>query len=113
MPIQTWSDRIWVVALADEPALSDDLRAAQERLTAAPRCPDVVIDLSALEHINSTNLAQLLRLRKTLVTRDAVVRLAAPRDSVWAVLLTTGLDKIFECHADVATALADLRIRHA
>lgn len=110
MPVQLWSDLIWVVTLADEPALSEDLRAAQERIAAAPRCPDLVIDLSGLRQVNSTNLAQLLRLRKTLINRDANVRLAGPRDAVWAVFLTTGLDKIFECRGDVATALADLQL---
>ena len=110
MPIQAWSDHIWLVTLADEPALSDDLRAAHDRIAAAPRCPDLVIDLAALRQVNSTNLAQLLRLRKTAIMRDAAIRLAGPSDKVWAVFLTTGLDKIFECRSDVATALADLQV---
>lgn len=112
MPIQQWSDRIWVVKLADEPALSEDLSMAITQSRASARMPDIVLDLSSVKQVNSTNLSQLLRLRKLTLDRDAQLRMAAPSDTIWAVFLTTGLDKIFEFAQDVPTALASIQMRH-
>ena len=55
-------------------------------------------------------LSQLLRLRKAAIDGNAKLLLASIPDSVWAVFLTTGLDKVFEFARDVATALASLQI---
>ena len=110
MPIQQWSDKIWVVKLGDEPALSDDLRAVLDKASAAPRTPDIVLELSGLTHINSSNLSQILRIRKLAVDRDTRLRLAAPPNAIWAMFLTTGLDKVLEFTPDVSTALAGLQM---
>jgi anti-anti-sigma factor len=110
MPIQQWSDKIWVVQLADEPALSEDLNNVHTQATDAEQLPHVVLDLSAVTKVNSSNLAQLLRLRKLAIDGMARLRLAGPTDSVWAVMLTTGLEKVFEFTADVPTALASIQI---
>ncbi len=110
MAIQKWSERIWVAQLADEPALSEELDAllGKSRAEAAP--PHLVLDLSQVRHVNSSNLAAMLRLRKQSIERDVKLRLAGPADAVWAVFLTTGLDKVFDFRQDVATALADLQM---
>lgn len=111
MTIQQWSDSIWVIAVrGNEPSLSDDLDNARREAARADRTPKLVVDLSAVTHINSSNLSQLLRLRKLMVDRDSKLRLAAPRDPVWAVFLTTGLDKVFDFAPDVSTALAGLQM---
>jgi anti-anti-sigma regulatory factor len=51
-----------------------------------------------------------LRLRKAITDRKAQLRLTAPGDPVWAVFLTTGLDKVFQFSHDTTTALAELQI---
>jgi len=110
MPIQHWSDRIWVVRLLNEPTFSEDLTALKDQVIVLGSPPDIVIDLSNVEHLNSSNLAQLLKVRKMAIDRDMRLRLAAPVDGVWAVFLTTGLDKVFEFAQDVTSALAGLQM---
>ena len=110
MPIQKWSERIWVVALADEPLLSEDLLGVKDQAAAQGRMPDIVLDMAAVTHFNSSNLSQMLRLRKLAVDRDAKIRIAAVPTGLWAVFLTTGLDKVFEFARDVPNALAGLQM---
>jgi anti-anti-sigma factor len=110
MPIQEWSDQIWLVALGNEPALSEDLHNLKERVEQAKVTPDLVLDLSSVSQVNSSNLSQLLRIRKLAVDRDIKLLLTGPSDSIWAVFLTTGLDKVFSFTEDVSTALAGLQI---
>ena len=110
MPIEEWSDKIWLVQLDNEPALSDDLIHVKEKLTKTEPMPDVVIDFSGVTHINSSNLSQILRLRKEAIDRDARLRITGLSDQIWAVFLTTGLDKVFDFASDLPTALAGLQI---
>lgn len=111
MPIQQWSDRIWVVQLADEPALSEELYNVRVQAEQADPMPHLVLDLSPVEVVNSSNLAELLRIRKMTIDREAQMRLAAPTDAVWAVMLTTGLDKVFQFAEGVPSALAAIQMR--
>jgi len=110
MPIQEWSDRIWVVQLGNEPSFSEDLLNLIDRAKRVRHVPDLVLDLSGVSQINSSNLSQMLRVRKFAIDRTAKLRIAGPPDSVWAVFLTTGMDKVFEFSTDVSTALAGLQI---
>ncbi len=110
MPIQHWSDQIWVVQLLDEPALSEDLTSLRMQAESASDYPDAVIDLSGVTVMTSSHLSHLLRLRKAAIDHDAHLRLTAVPDSVWVVFLTTGLDKMFEFAPDVPTALAGLQL---
>lgn len=112
MPVQEWSDNIWVVRLSDEPSLSEDLLRLKDWFERAPRVPDLVVDLSAVAQLNSSHLSQLLRLRRAAIDREAKLLLAKPPDHVWALFLTTGLDKVFEFAPDVSTALAGLRMKN-
>lgn len=110
MPIEKWSERIWVVHLADEPALSEELAALKHEAAQAEAYPDCVIDLAGTTMLGSSNLSQLLRLRKHAIDHDSGLKLAALPDAVWVVFLTTGLDKVFDFAPDVPTALAALRL---
>lgn len=110
MAIQNWSEQIRVAQLADEPALSEDLDILLTQMHNSKAVPHVVLDLSAVRYVNSSNLAAMLRLRKHAVEHDVKLRLAAPSNAVWAVFLSTGLDKVFEFRQDVATALAELQM---
>ena len=110
MPIQEWSDQIWVARLTEEPGFSDELRPLTDTLQARAEPPALVIDLSDITQINSSNLSQLLRVRKLMVERDTPLRIAGPSDPVWSVFIMTGLDKVFHFTEDTATALAELQL---
>ena len=66
--------------------------------------------MQGVSYLNSSNIAQLLKLRKKLLNASARLRVCAVSDAVWSVLLITGLDKIFDFTDDVATSLASLQI---
>ena len=72
--------------------------------------PDIVLDLSAVHFVGSSQLAQMLRLRKTVVDHGTRLRVVGSSESVRNVFHTTGLDKVFEFMDDVTTALAQLQI---
>ena len=110
MPVQKWSDRIWVAKLASDPILTEDLRYLCEHAVAGAPMPDLVLDLSQVDDIQSKHLSAMLRLREHAVRRDARLRVVGPTDQVWAVFLTTGLDKVFTFVQDTSTALAQLQI---
>ena len=108
-----WSDDIIARDLADEPALSDELALIVERVEAREHAPHLVLDFRAVNYINSSNIAQLLRLRKVLAERGGQMRLCAVSEDVWSVLLVTGLDKVFVFAPDKLTALAGLQLDEA
>ncbi len=110
MPIEKWSDRIWLAPLPPEPLLTDDLDSLDAQLRKSDPTPDVVVDLSRVPMLNSTAISRLLRLRKSLIDGAARLRLTAPNDRVWTVFLTTGLDQVFRFSEDTATALAELQL---
>ena len=118
MPIQEWSEHIWLVKLSNDPEFNEELAAVRVRLEKClarsggrpSGLPDIVLDLSDVEHVNSSNLSQLLRLRKMMIDGEVRLRLISPTDAVWIVFISTALDKVFEFREDAATALAELQI---
>jgi len=109
MTLQVWSENIILVDLSDEPEFTEDIAAVNHRLEAGPP-RHVVLNCGALKHLNSSNIAQMLKLRQKLIHLDRRLRLASIPDNVWGVLLTTGLDKVFEVAPDVSSALAGLQL---
>lgn len=110
-----WSDSIVVADLADEPALSDELNVLIERAVAEPddRVPHVVLNMGQVSYLNSSNIAQLLRLRGRLNECDRSLRLCSVADAVWTLILATGLDRVFQFAPDPMTALAGLQLEEA
>ena len=108
MSIETWSDEIYLVAVDSEPGISEDMGALVERLAETPR--HVVVNLEHITHLNSSNIAQLLRLRKKLIEVGRKLRLCCVNDQVWTVMLVTGLDQVFEFAQDVPSALTGLQM---
>ncbi len=108
MAIQNWSDEITVVELADDPQFTDELTTLIDALEEKPS--DVVLNFSAVGFINSSNVSQLLRLRKIMISSTKRLVLCDVNTQVWGVFLVTGLDKIFEFTNDIATALATLQL---
>jgi hypothetical protein len=72
--------------------------------------PDLILNMKSVTFLNSSNIAQLLRLRKQLLAAQRRLRICAVADPVWSVLLLTGLDKVFDFTSDVSTALASLQM---
>jgi len=110
MSLQEWSEKIWIIQLADDPQFSDELRPLVDRLAKRDVSPSIIVDLAQVSQINSSNLSQLLRLRKLMSDRQRPLRLVAPCDAVWSVFIMTGLDKVFHFVSATDLALADLQL---
>lgn len=93
-----------------EAGFAEDLDHLEARLPEAEPAPDLVLDLAGVEHLNSAALARLLKLRRAVTQRGRRLRLTGPSDAVWALFLSTGLDKVFEFAHDTPTALAELQM---
>jgi len=110
MSIKDWSENIILAELQDDPQFSDDLNTLQELVEQRNGC-HVVLDLSSVSFLNSSNIAKLLKLRKLMhATAGSRFRLCAIRTEVWGVFLVTGLDKLFEFCDDVTSGLASVQI---
>ena len=114
MSLNEWSDEIVIAETGPEPAFSEDMSGLMNIVEDADRgdrsMPDVIVNLAEADYLNSSNIAQLLRLRKKLNTAGRKMRICAVDDQVWGVLMITGLDKIFDFTDDVTTALASLQL---
>jgi anti-anti-sigma factor len=106
-----WSEHIVVVELTDEPALSDELAGVVQRVEGAGEdAPSVVLNFASVTYVSSSNLAQLLTLRKHLTGAGRSLRLCAVNENVRGVLGVTGIDKLFHFAPDPMTALAGIQI---
>src|SRR5690349_14177494 len=108
MPIQNWSDDVYLVELSDDPQFTDDITAVIEASESAAR--DVVLDFKNVTFLNASNLAKLLKLRKLLTNNHKKLKLCCVSTHVWGVFLVTGLDKVFEVYDNVSLGLTSLQI---
>ncbi len=109
MSIQEWSDNIVVAELQDDPAFSDDMTALSDIVHERPDV-HVVLNMAGIDHLNSSNIAKLLKLRKALINNQHKLRLCGLNTHVWGLFLVTGLDKVFEFADNVAMGLAGIQI---
>ncbi len=110
MPFEQWSETVVLAELGDDPQFTDDMNAIIEQCTDNSR-QDVMLDFAAITHLNSSNIAKLLKLRKLVtVTNQRRLKLCGINRHVWGVFLVTGLDKIFDFVDDVPSGLASLQI---
>jgi anti-anti-sigma factor len=110
MPVEKWSDSVVVVHLADDPQFTDEFQDLDQFIAAAPNRPNIVLDFGAVLTINSSNLARMLKLRKSSLTGDRRLILCNVSTHVLSTLLMTGLDNVFEMSQNVSTALATLEM---
>ena len=108
MPFERWSEQVVVAHLADDPQFSDDLEQAQSNVKNER--VNIVLDFAAVHYINSSNISQLLRLRKLTISTETRMLLCSLNNQVWGAFLVTGLDKIFEFSDNVMTSLATLQM---
>lgn len=90
-----------VVALGGELDLVDAAGVAAALVTVAARAPEIIVDLTALEFIDSSGVAALARGRKLARHAGGDLLLAAPRQRVLRVLAITRLVDDFSAHASV------------
>ena len=120
VPINEWSDSIQVVELQNDPSFADDMavlatgyqRAADDLKAGRPgaRARNLVLDMRHVQFLNSSNIAQLLRVRKLAHLSGAQIRICSVSDRIWGVILATDLDRIFDFSEDVTTALAAMQM---
>lgn len=108
MTIQKWSDSIIVAELSDDPQFTEEMVSLTDMVKQ--NCVNVVINLSAVGHLNSSNLSSLLRLRKQVLAGEGRIILCGIDSRVRTVFSITGLDKVFEFTDDPATALTSIQI---
>lgn len=111
MPPEDWSDNIYLLHLADDPAFAEEMESLLRQSRDDAR--HVVLDLAAVTFMNSSNLSQLLRLREALRGTGNRIILAAARPEVWSTFLVSGLDKVFATAQSVPLALAELQMGEA
>jgi len=115
MAIEDWSERVIIAHLTAEPQFSDDLQTIATRTAGAHNAHplDVVIDFAGVRFVNSSQIAQLLKVRKDLSASGSRMVLCGVDAQVWGSLLVMGLDKVFEFSDAVPTALATLQLSRA
>lgn len=67
---------------------------------------DLVVDLTDVTFLDSTGLGVLVGRLKRVRTLGGSLRLVGSEERVLKVFAITGLDKVFEIHADLDSALA-------
>ena len=107
MPVE-WSENTCVANLGDDPLFSDELEQLEIRLEEHPcHC---ILDLSAVTFVNSSNLAQLVGLRKQLAGTGCRLVLCGAKPEVWEPFAVSGLGKLFERADSVPVGLAKVQI---
>lgn len=114
MPID-WADNILIADLADEPLLSEELADVVGRLesTEIAATPHVVLNLTNVSYLGSSNIGQLLSLRKLLLERKRSLKLCCVSDEVKSIFSVTGILKLFVFSPDPMTALAGIQLDEA
>ncbi|MEO0964870.1 MAG: STAS domain-containing protein [Planctomycetota bacterium] len=103
-------DELAVVQLEGEFTLDDADRFRRETLAQMEeKARDFVLDLKGVEFMDSTALETLLWLQDQSAQRLGQVRLAELSENVAAILRLTRLDKRFDTHTDVESAVKSLR----
>jgi anti-anti-sigma factor len=103
MSIESRDARTLVARLADDPQFTADVDSLMSQ--DLPERPHIVLDLSDVHYMNSSNIAKLLRLRKMVIEQDGRLVLVTPSSQVWSVFTVTGLDKVFHFAGDLKSGL--------
>ena len=103
-----WSDNVCVAHLADDPQFGDEMESLEAALEDSPR--HAVLDLGGVTFVNSSNLAQLVGLRKQLAESEHKLILCAVKDELWRAFQVSRLDRLFTRVDSVLLALATLQV---
>jgi anti-anti-sigma factor len=103
MSIESRDPHTLLGRLADDPQFTADVDSLMAQ--DLPERPHIVLDLSDVHYMNSSNIAKLLRLRKMVIEQDGRLVLVTPSPQVWSVFTVTGLDKVFHFAGDLKSGL--------
>ena len=107
MSISEWSEIVTIGDLRDGPTLSDDLTELIDRIKSSGQTsPGMVLNFAHVSYLDSSNLAQLLDLRKNLLDRGAGLRLCELSEALCDLLHITGLERLFTIDDTTTTSLA-------
>jgi anti-sigma B factor antagonist len=98
-----------VVELRGELDLADAAGVATALAAVAAREPQIIVDLAALEFIDSSGVAALARGRRQARRAGGDLLLAAPAPRVLRILTTTRLIDAFSVHDSVEEAARAIR----
>jgi anti-anti-sigma factor len=108
--IQQWSENVLIGEMTDDPQFTDDINAIIDQCAENPQL-NVLVDLREVNFLNSSNIAKLLKLRKTVqISNQRKLKLCGVSTQVWGVFLVTGLDRIFDFYDDLPSGLAALQL---
>ncbi len=107
MPVD-WNETVCVAHLADDPSFGDEMEELERELEEEPR--HAILDMATVTFVNSSNLAQLVGLRKLLSETGCRVALCAVKDELWRAFELSRLDKLFSRYESVPLALAAVQI---
>jgi len=108
MAVEKWSKSIVLAHLGNDPQFSDEIESIMSMI---PPSSSAVLDFAAVHFVNSSNIAELLRLRHRIADENGKLILCNIAKPIWSTFLITGLDKIFEFGEDVPTALAAIQMK--
>ena len=108
MTIQRWSKKVIVAEFSDDPQFSDEMSTLMDMVSAKPA--HVILNLSAISHLNSSNISSLLLLRKKLQQNKNKLLICGVNSQIYGILEVAGLDNVFEFEEDTTTALAKIQI---
>ncbi len=96
----------WLLRTVTEDLVGAGAARLRQRLLDSPAGhPGVVLDLTAVDRIDSAGMGVLVAALKRLRARNGQLRLAAARGDVARALHFTGLDKVLPLYPDVVSAL--------
>jgi anti-anti-sigma factor len=108
-----WSESIVVADLTDEPALSDELAVLIQRIDRARSTPHIVLNMSDVTYVGSSNVGMIVQLRQRLSSKGRKLTLCGASDDVRSIFSITGLDRLLRFAPDPMTALAGLQLEEA
>lgn len=82
-------------------------RTVSERIDAGAR--HILLDCEHLEFVDSLGLESWLRVRETLGEKNGQVRLIKPDETMRTILSLTRLDRAFETHETLESAVRSVR----
>jgi len=102
-------------ALAGDASVADGLEAGLRNLStelsdSVPPGHGVILDFTDIDYLNSSHLAQLLRIRKKLTDRGSKLLLCSMSDQLWSTIHLTGLDRVFKIASSVRDAMGMLAV---
>ena len=74
MPLQDWSENIVIAELHDEPDFSEDTDLIKVKLDESDHF-DLILDLTNVTKLNSSNLGALVEIHKKMITRKNYSRI--------------------------------------